>query len=81
MGIVSRRRQWRYSLVVRTGGFEQVRYLLTQVRSLVAPLCESTRELTISFKKCYNEDVRVVKETGLRSVGASLVGSIPTPRI
>ena len=26
------------------------------------------------------EDVRVVKETGLRSVGASLVGSIPTPR-
>ena len=22
MGIVSRRRQWRYSLVVRTGGFE-----------------------------------------------------------
>ena len=28
---------------------------------------------------CY-EDVRVVKETGLRSVGASLVGSTPTPR-
>ena len=27
-----------------------------------------------------NEDVRVVKETGLRSVGASLVGSTPTPR-
>ena len=26
------------------------------------------------------EDVRVVKETGLRSVGASLVGSTPTPR-
>ena len=27
-----------------------------------------------------NEDVRVVKETGLRSVGESLVGSTPTPR-
>jgi len=26
------------------------------------------------------EDVRVVKETGLRSVGASLEGSIPSPR-
>lgn len=29
----------------------------------------------------FNEDVRVVKETGLRSVDESRVGSTPTPRI
>ena len=28
-----------------------------------------------------SEDVRVVKETVLRTVGESLVGSIPTPRM
>ena len=49
--------------------------------SLKIPIYEDVRVLCSTWPSfVFYEDVRVVKETGLRSVGASLVGSIPTPR-
>ena len=81
---------WRYSLVVRTGGFDSSRNLLTQVRSLLVPL----RVDCLFQKTIMHYDVRVlrhmaitsftrmselVKEAGLRSADASRMGSNPIP--
>ena len=49
--------------------------------SLKISIYEDVRVLYSTWPSLvFYEDVRVVKETGLRSVGASLVGSTPTPR-
>jgi hypothetical protein len=66
--------------VVRTGGFEPLN-LGSIPRWTFARIQTATFEIFYIMNSDTYEDVRVVKETGLRSVGASLVGSTPTPRI
>jgi hypothetical protein len=70
---------WCYSLAWLGHGSLTPR---ASVQIRVAPLEESLQQKLWEKRGfCFSEDGRVVKATGLRSVDASLVGSIPTPRI
>ena len=81
------------SPVVRTPDFDlfcKGGYLVTRVRISAGPhvfllLCKYKKRYgyvlhTDSAECAISEDVRVVKESGLRSAGAIRVGSNPTPR-